>query len=311
MDRLAVLRRHLAAAGSPPDTTTTVTASPTAAAGFYRPARGGALPAVNAAAVEAILDGPRGGAMKAAVYEVFRAHPELLVPCTEGLTKGAREWREETAGRCASRACGAWVEGDVGGGGLSLRHASTGPSAFLFDPGTRALGASSCLLTSCGATGIHRVAGSHAQRGSRVTRPPVALPHSSSSFLLSPLSSTPGPRPLHPNDRAGGWVSVKTWRRVKEQERARGQSDSEREERGPGRAATHARADRPRPPSLLFPSLSPRLVRSPPATPQKTHTHDLLPPFLSPRPPPPHPTHTSPGTIPSACLTQTSPPTSI
>lgn len=91
MDRLAVLRRHLeaaAAAGATPSDQATVTPSPTAASGFYRPTRGGALPAVDAAAVEAVLDGPRGGGMKAAVYEVFRAHPELLVPCTEGLTKG-------------------------------------------------------------------------------------------------------------------------------------------------------------------------------------------------------------------------------
>jgi len=89
MDRLAVLRRHLATAAEPPPGSTAIAPSPTAASGFYRPSRGGALPAVDAAAVEAVLDGPRGGGMKAAVYEVFRAHPELLVPCTEELTKGA------------------------------------------------------------------------------------------------------------------------------------------------------------------------------------------------------------------------------
>ncbi len=90
MDRLAVLRRHLAAAANTTPPPPFLSPAPTAAAGFYRPSRGGALPPVDAAAVEAVLDGPRGAGMKAAVYEVFRAHPELLVPCTEGLTKGMR-----------------------------------------------------------------------------------------------------------------------------------------------------------------------------------------------------------------------------
>ena len=109
MDRLAVLRHHLAAAGPPPDPALTPAPTATASA-FYRPARGGggALPPVDGAAVEAVLDGPRGAGMKAAVYEVFRAHPELLVPCTEGLTKGG--WEGETVDGWAgatttSRAC--------------------------------------------------------------------------------------------------------------------------------------------------------------------------------------------------------------
>jgi hypothetical protein len=92
MDRLTVLRRHLEGGGDGPSgSVPSVAPNPISARPLAPGGAGGrGLPPVDAAAVEAVLDGPRAG-MKAAVYEVFRAHPELLVPCTEDLTKGEED----------------------------------------------------------------------------------------------------------------------------------------------------------------------------------------------------------------------------